>query len=393
MRVLVLSRGVPCASSPLRGVFELDQAKALAAAGHDVLVGYVDGRSARRVRRFGWSHRTIDGIETLGLDLPLGAVSPELDHQAYRRATGLLHRRVVKLWGSPDVIHAHFSRHAAAVARAGVDDVPLVYTEHFSGLSLDGADRRTEEDVRRAVRRADAVLAVSRPLKDIMDTRYGATCRVVPNVIDVDLVAPPQQDADEAISPLSDSGKGSGSRADAHLVAAGQLVERKGMKPLIEVVGELAAVRPGLTLSVIGDGPQRPELERLAARINAEHPGTIMLEGLLSRPQIAERFARADGFALASQWETFGVVYVEAMAAGLPILATPCGGPSDFLTPDVGMVTRSGSKDDLRAGLGEFLDSLGSWDPAHIRQRAVDRFSPAAVAAELTKVYEDVVPR
>lgn len=43
MRVLVLSRGVPCASSPLRGVFELDQAKALAAAGHDVLVGYVDG--------------------------------------------------------------------------------------------------------------------------------------------------------------------------------------------------------------------------------------------------------------------------------------------------------------------------------------------------------------
>ena len=141
MRVLVLSRGVPCASSPLRGVFELDQAKALAAAGHDVLVGYVDGRSARRVRRFGWSHRTIDGIETLGLDLPLGAVSPELDHQAYRRATGLLHRRVVKLWGSPDVIHAHFSRHAAAVARAGVDDVPLVYTEHFSGLSLDGADR------------------------------------------------------------------------------------------------------------------------------------------------------------------------------------------------------------------------------------------------------------
>ena len=115
MRVLVLSRGVPCASSPLRGVFELDQAKALATAGHDVLVGYVDGRSARRVRRFGWSHRTIDGIETLGLDLPLGAVSPELDHQAYRRATGLLHRRVVKLWGSPDVIHAHFSRHAAAV--------------------------------------------------------------------------------------------------------------------------------------------------------------------------------------------------------------------------------------------------------------------------------------
>ena len=102
---------------------------------------------------------------------------------------------------------------------------------------------------------------------------------------------------------------------------------------------------------------------------------------------------QADGFALASQWETFGVVYVEAMAAGLPILATPCGGPSDFLTPDVGMVTRSGSKDDLRAGLGEFLDSLGSWDPAHIRQRAVDRFSPAAVAAELTKVYEDVVPR
>ncbi|MEA5647611.1 MAG: hypothetical protein R5N60_09370, partial [Cutibacterium granulosum] len=61
MRVLVLSRGVPCASSPLRGVFELDQAKALATAGHDVLVGYVDGRSARRVRRFGWSHRTIDG--------------------------------------------------------------------------------------------------------------------------------------------------------------------------------------------------------------------------------------------------------------------------------------------------------------------------------------------
>jgi glycosyltransferase involved in cell wall biosynthesis len=102
-------------------------------------------------------------------------------------------------------------------------------------------------------------------------------------------------------------------------------------------------------LRIIGDGPQRHQLEAIAA----DNPRVVLL-GPQSRDRIAEELAGADAFALASHAETFGVACAEALAAGLPVLTTAwiTGGNGLQLVP-----LRSIS-DDSQLNLGKTLNSL-----------------------------------
>lgn len=370
MRVVVVSRGVPGPSGPLRGIFELDQARALREAGVEVALAALDLRSVRSRRPWGVHETTVDGIDVISLDIPVGRVPEAWDHRAHAWAARRLHREVERRWGRPDVVHAHFSRYGAAVVRSGVWPQPLVLTEHDSHLRAEGTDRRREEDVRTALAGADEVIAVSPCLADVLARRHGVRARVIGNVVDVDLFDRPARAHEGTV-----------------LVSAGALVERKGMVDLARAVLRARSRHPDLRLVVVGEGPQRAELEALA---RSGEPGVITLAGQVSREELAEVMARADGFALLSRWETFGVVYAEAMAAGLPVLATPCGGPEGFIGTG-GTLSAGWDDGQVDAALAEFLDGLARADREAIRASVREKFSPAAVAGALCEVYQDLL--
>lgn len=374
MYVLIVARGVPGPSDPLRGVFELDQAKALQDAGHRVVIAALDARSVRRRRPMGMHLSTVDGVDVVRLDVPLGRVPVGIDHAVHARAMTRLWRAVVDRYGTPEVVHAHFSHYAAALVRSGVLSagsrrIPMVVTEHDSHLRPGHIDRLRDENCRVGLAGADRVLAVSGALARILVERYGVDVAVVPDVVDVELF-------DRPAHP----------RPGINLLSVGNLIERKGMADLCRAVLRVAEGEPGLSLRIAGHGPARPELERLLA---AEDPrGRVTLLGALDREQVAEEMAGADGFALFSRWETFGVVYAEAMAAGLPVLATPCGGPEGFLGPGTAVVARGFADQDLTAAVADFVDRLASFDRGLIRTTARRKFAPAALARDLTEVYQ-----
>lgn len=376
MYVLIVSRGVPGPSDPLRGVFELDQAKALQNAGHRVVIAALDARSVRHRRPMGVRVTTVDGVDVVRLDVPLGRVPARLDHAVHARATARLWQAVVGRFGTPEVVHAHFSRFAAALVRSGVLEaggprVPLVVTEHDSHLRPGRIDRLRDENCRVGLGGADRVLAVSGALARILVERYRVDVEVVPDVVDVDLFARPRHP-----------------RPGINLLSVGNLIERKGMTELCRAVLAVAGGEPGLTLRIAGEGPARADLERLLADADPQHRVTLL--GGLDREHVAEEMAGADGFALFSAWETFGVVYAEAMAAGLPVLATPCGGPEGFLGPGTAVVARGFEEHDLTAALTDFAERLASFDRDLIRATARQKFSPEALATTLTGVYRSL---
>ena len=280
---MVLARGAPSPEAPLRGIFEYDQAVALRQQAHEVVLAVLDARSARHWRKFGTrvehAVERDDGITVVRLDVPVGAVSARTDHRVHAWAARRLHRTVTSEWGTPDVIHAHFARFAAAATRAECPE-PLVWTEHDSHLA--NPDRRLTEDISVAGDRADAVVSVSQ-------------------------------------------------------------------------------------LRIIGDGPQRRPLETIAAN----NPNIVLL-GTQPRERIAEELAGADAFALASHSETFGVVCAEALAAGLPVLTTECGGPQEFIDDSNGMVVPVGDVDALADGRHR---SIGGGLPTGDLQPCDDRLS------------------
>ena len=367
-------RGVPSEGSPLLGIFELDQARALAGAGAEVVYAALDVRSLRRWRRWGIVHSVVDGVPVVVLNAPLGRLPRALNRVLMARLWNVLLSAVVERHGDPDVVHGHFlpwtsSLAGARVVRSGA--VPLVVTEHWSQVRP-GMPAQVRALGRAVYPRAAAVLAVSQPLADTISRQFGVEARVVPNIIDV-----------ATFGGLTQAGRASGVR----LVATGNLIPRKNFDGLLRAFAGGASADAQLT--VIGEGPERGELESLAASLGVAD--RVRFTGRLSRSQMADEYSAATGFALASHAETFGVVWAEALAAGLPVLATRCGGPEDFVGPDNGVLVED-DPDAITAGMVELCAGIDArrWDGAEMSASVHARFSAPAVAEQLLDVYRGV---
>jgi phosphatidyl-myo-inositol dimannoside synthase len=161
------------------------------------------------------------------------------------------------------------------------------------------------------------------------------------------------------------------------VVSLSRLVPRKGMDVLVEAAGRLSASYPDLTVAIAGDGRELPRLERLAAASAA----TVRVLGRVSDEDRAALLGAADVFAMAcrNRWagleqEGFGIVFLEAAAAGVPQIAGDSGGASEAVADGVtGLVV--GTPGDPGA-VAEALRSLLA-DPA--RRRRMGRAARARV--------------
>jgi glycosyltransferase involved in cell wall biosynthesis len=116
------------------------------------------------------------------------------------------------------------------------------------------------------------------------------------------------------------------------LVAVGRLVEQKGFDTLIDAFARVAERFPGWTLTIFGEGSDRGALERRVAALGLG--GRVTLPGVTARA--GEWVAAASVFVLASRYEGFPNVLIEAMAAGLPVISTDCDfGPAEIIEPDL----------------------------------------------------------
>jgi phosphatidylinositol alpha-1,6-mannosyltransferase len=138
-------------------------------------------------------------------------------------------------------------------------------------------------------------------------------------------------------------------RNDPVLLSVARLVPRKGIDTVIEALPDILAVHPTATYVVVGSGPDLSRLERLARDCGVTH--RVRFVGDVIDEQLPERFANADVFVLPTreihdddEIEGFGIVYVEAAAAGVPSVAADVGGVADAVTDGVtGLLVPPGS--------------------------------------------------
>jgi glycosyltransferase involved in cell wall biosynthesis len=137
------------------------------------------------------------------------------------------------------------------------------------------------------------------------------------------------------------------------VVAAGRLTGQKGFDMLIPAFAPVAREHPDWELRIYGSGPQRPELERLIAEHGLE--GRVRLMGRTDN--IGEAFAEGGLFVLSSRFEGFGIVIVEAMSKGLPVVSFDCPrGPSEIIDHDVdGLLVPNGDVAALSAAMLELV--------------------------------------
>lgn len=391
LKILFLTRSYPTASAPVVAPFTRDHA--LAVARHvDLAVLHSD--SVRSTPRGAWAwqvERVTDPAVHQGI--------PTI-HVRYRRLRLRPLSQALFLWSTlravreigegplrPDLVHGHFYDSAVVAALAArMLGVPFVLTEHSSLLATRSVPFVERIAARAAFRRARVVMPVSQMLRSALES-YGFSARyaVIPNVVDLTCFHPAPPSAPPSPSPPLPA-PAAPAAAAKRLIAVTRMTGIKGIDTLLAAAAQLRRRRADWHLELVGGGERAAEFRQLATDLGLGDCTTF--HGELQRQEVAARLRCATLFVLPSRIETFSVATVEALACGLPVVVTACGGPEEFVTRDVGTVVPPGDPGALCQAVDEMLDRAGCLDPAAIAATVAGRFSAATVGSQILAVYE-----
>ena len=372
MKVAIISRGIPTSKDPVYGIFEFDQAKALAKKGIDVAFIAIDFRSWTVKRKYGLFQYEREGVHVFELSLPINRYRKTIP--ILQRLLLIPFRAMLKTFGKPDVVHAHFYKIGAIAAilkkKYGIH---FVITEHCSEFNKP-IDQINHWDIRSANMAypfCDVLISVSEALRNSVMQNFGHDSIVIPNIVDSQSFYYNGQA--KSASPFV-------------YVSVGNLIPRKGFDKLIEAFEH---VKEDALLYIIGEGPERKNLEEQIQRLGLQQQ--VKLLGRLERKKINKVFQKSHVFALPSQLETFGVCYIEAMYAGLPVIATRCGGPEFFVQESDGILISVNDHDCLVEAMNNIRGNYINYDPKQISLTCMEKFSPEVIAERLINIYNSLL--
>ena len=289
----------------------------------------------------------------------------------------------------PRAVHAHqllSPATAALLARRSLR-APLLLNPHACGPIGDVGQLRAQGRVgqarlRAAVEEADGFVAINRPIEQELLSAGASPEKVfrVENGVDLRRFHPAEPGEKGRVRGAF------GIPRDVPLVACfGRLSPEKGVDVLLRALPLLLQLVPGTRLWLVGDGPSRPSLEGLALELGLGH--AVHFAGAVEDPAPAWR--AADAAALPSHTEGLPLALLEAMASGIPVVATAVGGTPEVLDGGAGTLVQPGNAEALARALAWAL-TRGEAHVRAARARAVvdARYGLAAVAARHLALYE-----
>lgn len=193
-------------------------------------------------------------------------------------------------------------------------------------------------------RRADVILVANRRTHDALPRGVGGrVAELVENGVD--------------FSIWRQSSIGRQQNELIEFIFVGRLIDWKALDIVLEAMHRLQAQLP-VSLEIIGDGPMRENWQALADKIGLS--SVVKFSGWLSQEACAVRMRKADVFVLPSLFESGGAVVLEAMAMGLPVIATAWGGPIDYLDSSCGILVEPLSRELLIAGFASGITTLAT---------------------------------
>ena len=378
LHVLILPSWYPTKESPLNGVFFKEQAESLVQLGLKVGVLYPDMRSLRQLnaRSLRENHYQILRAEENGVVVYRQAAwnLPVMVAKGWYQAflTRQLYSRYVREVGKPDVLHVHGALWAgiSAMDLRRRHKIPFVVTEHSTAFARGVLSRYEMHAARTVLSQASASLAVSKVFAQLLREKLGIEdIEVVPNMVDTEFFSCKEYTM-KAGNPFI-------------FLTVAFLTPKKGIDVLLKAFAAKFRGNPEVRLEIGGDGKQRAELERLSHELGISNQVTFL--GQLSRTEVRDAMCRSNVFVLPSRIETFGVVLIEAMSTGIPVIATRSGGPEDIVNKDSGLLVEPNEVESLSRAMGSIMHR--KYDRQRIRQYVIKTYSTKVIAGRLLSVY------
>ncbi|HET9332395.1 MAG TPA: glycosyltransferase family 4 protein [Gemmatimonadota bacterium] len=357
---------------PLIGGIEVWSARvvtALAARGHEVRV--VTSRSDVALP----DRDELEGVVIERLDFRAAVEDRRLD----RFGEALDGIRRIKREFAPDVIHLGTVGWSSLFHLLTREAWPAPWLVTLTQERLDSQASAGDTLLGRALASADWVSSVSRAVLDqAIELEPGVASR---SSVDYWGMPPPPAPAAAHFDP-------------PRLLCVGRLVNAKGFDLALEAVATLGDRCPRLTLAVVGEGPERERLERMAGALGIRD--RVTFEGWIDPTEICARMARASAIVLPSRREGLPVVAVEAAWAGRPIVAVDVSGMREVvLDGRTGRLVAPDDRDALAAAIGEILadpDGARRMGAAG-RRHATERFSLEGMMDAYEGLYDRLANR
>ena len=268
----------------------------------------------------------------------------------------------------PDIVHAHALYQAASVRPINIPVVINFPGEPHPSYVAD-------------IRKADALVADGWAAEHL-PAIIGKPVHAVPKGVDAELFRPTGANLRETL----------GLRERRIVLSVGRFVPIKNMALLIDAMARMASTEPDLYLLLVGEGPELQSLKEQAARLGVTR--AVTFAGYVPQSEMAPYYRTADLFALGSDFDNSPNVVLEAMACGLPVVATNVGGVAEYVASGRGGdLVPKGDAAAMAGVIGDWMSSVERRRAAGAfnRQRVVQEFSWRASASRLLDVYRAVL--
>lgn len=382
MNIVIIPSWYPVESNPINGIFFKEQAKALQRAGHKVVVLFPEMWTTRMVTqpkgKQGVHISEEDGIKTYryrAYNIVPGRIPYSSAYFFYYALKKLYKKMLLTEMEKPEILHAHSCLWAgwAASKIAKEESLPLLVTEHSSKIVRNLLKPYEKREIINTCSVAEKILCVGPSLvNEFKDFSSEQKIQLVPNIVD--------------LRKFEIKSKNEKNRFKFFSMAF--LSFNKGMDVLIQAFAKTFRGQP-VDLVIGGDGLERGNLEKLAIQLDVHNQVEFL--GSIDREKVAENMQNCDVFVLASRFETFGVVLIEALACGKPIIATACGGPEIIVNERNGLLVPVEDTDALNAAMESIYQNYDAYSPEVIRDDCYLRFSEEAIVKEITSIYKQIL--
>lgn len=290
----------------------------------------------------------------------------------------ILFKKYVKEFGKPDIIHCHSVMMGGWLAKKISDKykIPFVITEH-SSLFFKGDQKKYYTKISEICNKSSLCLSVSSDYCKILE-------QTIPN-------SPQWIPHNNIVSPkFLTTNIGKKDKDPFIFLSISQLSKHKNVPLVLKSFKKFNKKHPKSKLKIIGVGLEESTLKTLKEKLEIKN---IYFLGKKTRDQIVQEFNKSNVFVLGTKYETFGVVLIESLSMGVPVIVTDCGGSGDIMNKEVGRVTKQNDIEDMYNSMIDVYNRYDEFKPQNLRDYSNSKFSEKKLSNTLINHYKKILTK
>ena len=371
MRICVLARGIPDEESPLNGIYEWGYAKLLSDCGYAVNLLCVDIRSGRKKRQKGLVRYQKDGIEVFCYNAPIGKVKKSIASIIRFIVAKKIIRSMNEEGYSADIVWTFFGRTLGKTAYylKKYMGLPYIITEYETKLLFTKLKMSEKNSLKRIYGEASLCTAPNIPFKEYLEKLSNVEFIHLPQIVSVNEHKKVKN-------------------KEFTFFSIGALEINKGMDVVIRAFSKVRKLYEGVKLKIIGQGDEFKNLKEQAKSLGVEED--IIFCTKANSAVIKKTIMEGDCLVSASRWESFGVIFLETMAMGVPCVVTDCFVTKSLIPEFAGVVVDVDDTFALSEGMLKVFKFPENFKSEKIKKYIFENFSQQFFKIKVDKILNDL---